>query len=109
IATSGADGADTLRLLDEALALWRGPALAEFADRRFAQPEAVRLEELRLTARERRAELLLRLGRARRPPGPAPGTGTGPGPADGGALPPGPADRGAGHLSDVATPPRRRA
>ena len=64
IATSGADGADTLRLLDEALALWRGPALAEFADRRFAQPEAVRLEELRLTARERRAELLLRLGRA---------------------------------------------
>lgn len=63
MATIGAEGADALRLLDEALALWRGPALAEFADRAFAQPEAVRLEELHLRARERRAELLLGLGR----------------------------------------------
>jgi predicted ATPase/DNA-binding SARP family transcriptional activator len=64
LATGGAQGADALRLLDEALALWRGPALAEFADRAFAQPEAVRLEELHLGAREQRAEVLLALGRA---------------------------------------------
>ena len=53
-----------LRILDEALGLWRGPALAEFADRPFAQPEAVRLDELRVVARERRAELVLSLGPA---------------------------------------------
>ncbi|MGH9035255.1 MAG: ATP-binding protein, partial [Acidimicrobiia bacterium] len=52
-----------LRLLEEAMALWRGPALAEFADRSFAQPEAVRLDELYWSGRERRAELLLSLGR----------------------------------------------
>ena len=38
--------------LDEALALWRGPAYAEFADEDFARPEAVRLEDLRLAASE---------------------------------------------------------
>src|SRR2546423_6698122 len=32
----------------EALALWRGRALAEFAYHRFAQPEIARLEERRL-------------------------------------------------------------
>jgi predicted ATPase len=64
LASGGAQGADALRLLDEALALWRGPVLAEFADRAFAQPEAVRLEELHLAAREQRAEVLLTLGRA---------------------------------------------
>ena len=58
------DGDDAVHLLDEALDLWRGAAVAEFADRPFAQPEAVRLEELRLAARERRAEALLSLGRA---------------------------------------------
>ena len=57
-----AAGEPGLRILDEALGLWRGPALAEFADRPFAQPEAVRLEELRVVARERRAELMLALG-----------------------------------------------
>jgi predicted ATPase/DNA-binding SARP family transcriptional activator len=40
------------RLLEEALALWRGPALAEFADQPWAQAEAARLEELRLAATE---------------------------------------------------------
>jgi predicted ATPase/DNA-binding SARP family transcriptional activator len=53
-----------LRILDDALGLWRGPALAEFADRPFARPEAVRLDELRVVARERRAELMLSLGPA---------------------------------------------
>ena len=35
--------------LREALSLWRGPPLAEFASERFAQSEIARLEELRLT------------------------------------------------------------
>ncbi|MEX5296092.1 BTAD domain-containing putative transcriptional regulator [Kocuria sp. CPCC 205268] len=48
--------------LDEALALWRGPAYAEFADRGFAVAEAARLEELRLRTVEDRAVLALRTG-----------------------------------------------
>src|SRR6266566_2315533 len=51
-----------LRLLDEALALCRGPALGEFADRPFALATAARLEELRVTAAERQAGLQLSLG-----------------------------------------------
>jgi predicted ATPase/DNA-binding SARP family transcriptional activator len=50
-----------LPVLDEALALWRGPAYAEFADS-FAQAVAIRLDELRITARERRAAALLAVG-----------------------------------------------
>jgi eukaryotic-like serine/threonine-protein kinase len=42
--------------LGEALALWRGPALAELAYERFAQPEIERLEELRVVALEERIE-----------------------------------------------------
>ena len=53
-----------LGLLDQALGLWRGPALGELAGRPFAQPEAVRLDELRVAARERQAELLMSAGRA---------------------------------------------
>lgn len=41
--------------VDDALALWRGPALGEFADRDFAAAAAARLDERRLGARERRA------------------------------------------------------
>jgi DNA-binding SARP family transcriptional activator len=48
-------------LLDEALDLWRGPPLAEFADRPFAQIEAARLEELRLSAIEDRIDARLAL------------------------------------------------
>jgi predicted ATPase/DNA-binding SARP family transcriptional activator len=51
-----------LALLDRALALWRGPAYAEFAST-FARGEALRLSELRLAAEEDRAVLLLRLDR----------------------------------------------
>ncbi|HEX2497149.1 MAG TPA: AfsR/SARP family transcriptional regulator, partial [Gaiellaceae bacterium] len=47
----------------EALSLWRGPALAEFASEPFAQPEGARLEELRVSALEGRVEADLRLGR----------------------------------------------
>jgi DNA-binding SARP family transcriptional activator len=56
--------AEAARLLDEALALWRGPAYAGFSDREVAQVEAIRLEEARLTAAEHRAAALLAAGRA---------------------------------------------
>ncbi|MET0937826.1 MAG: BTAD domain-containing putative transcriptional regulator [Gaiellaceae bacterium] len=49
--------------LRDALALWRGPALADLAFERFAQTEIARLEELRLTALETRIEADLALGR----------------------------------------------
>ena len=48
---------------DHALALWRGPPLAEFAGYRFAQPEIARLEELRIGCLEERAERELAAGR----------------------------------------------
>ncbi|MEU1296307.1 BTAD domain-containing putative transcriptional regulator [Streptomyces sp. NPDC005840] len=49
------------RTLDEALALWRGPALADLPDRTAA---ASRPEALRLEATRARADADLRLGRA---------------------------------------------
>jgi DNA-binding SARP family transcriptional activator len=49
--------------LDAALALWRGPALAEFAFDDFAQAEMRRLEELRLVAHGERIDADLELGR----------------------------------------------
>jgi WD40 repeat protein/DNA-binding SARP family transcriptional activator/tRNA A-37 threonylcarbamoyl transferase component Bud32 len=52
-----------VRLLDEALALWRGPALADLAAEPSLGPELARLEELRLAASEERIEALLVLGR----------------------------------------------
>lgn len=52
-----------LTLIDESLGLWRGAALEEFADRPFARSEALRLDELRDDARERRAGLLSSAGR----------------------------------------------
>ena len=55
-------GGPALGILDRALGLWRGPALGEFAGRPFAQPEALRLDELRVAARERQAELLMATG-----------------------------------------------
>jgi len=51
--------------LREALALWRGPPLAEFAYDSFAQVEIARLEELRLAGIEERIEADLALGRDR--------------------------------------------
>ncbi|MEN3341670.1 MAG: hypothetical protein V7644_1074 [Actinomycetota bacterium] len=55
--------AEAAARLAEALSLWRGPALADFGDRRFGQEEAARLEELRLLALEARIEAELDLGR----------------------------------------------
>jgi predicted ATPase/DNA-binding SARP family transcriptional activator len=48
--------------LDEALALWRGPLLVEFAEREFARAESLRLKELCLAARERHAQTELAHG-----------------------------------------------
>ena len=52
--------AETLR---EALALWRGAALADVADAPFARGEAARLEEARLAALEGRIDADLACGR----------------------------------------------
>ncbi len=49
--------------LQAALALWRGPALAEFAFDDFAQAEIRRLDELRLVVIEERIDADLELGR----------------------------------------------
>ncbi|MGW7261113.1 BTAD domain-containing putative transcriptional regulator [Streptomyces sp. NPDC054834] len=54
------DPATASRILTDALALWRGPALADLPDRTAAtRPEALRLEATRT-----RADAALRLGRA---------------------------------------------
>jgi DNA-binding SARP family transcriptional activator len=57
-----ADPEERRALLEHALGLWRGPALAEFAFEQFAQAEIRRLEELRLVALEERIEADLELG-----------------------------------------------
>ena len=49
--------------LAEALALWRGPALADLASEPFARAEIARLEGLRLEALETRFEAMLAVGR----------------------------------------------
>src|SRR6185312_12259758 len=50
-----------LSILDEALALWRGPAWAEFADEDFARPLVAGLDELRALVVEARADAMLAL------------------------------------------------
>ena len=57
------DAAQTARLLRQALALWRGPALVDFAYDEFAAAESGRFEELRLAALEDRIDADLVLGR----------------------------------------------
>jgi DNA-binding SARP family transcriptional activator len=49
--------------LRSALALWRGPALSDFAYASFAQDEIARLDALRTVAREQAVEAELALGR----------------------------------------------
>ena len=49
--------------LRDALALWRGPALADLAYEPFAQPEIARLEELRMAVLEQRIDADLAVGR----------------------------------------------
>jgi predicted ATPase/DNA-binding SARP family transcriptional activator len=57
------DPAHAAAILRKALALWRGPALADVIDEPFAQAEAGRLEELQLSCLEERIEADLALGR----------------------------------------------
>ncbi len=56
----------TMALLDEALALWRGPAFGDLADVEALRGPTRRLEELRLAAEEERAAALLRSGQVAR-------------------------------------------
>jgi DNA-binding SARP family transcriptional activator len=60
---SRADPRSGAQKLRQALALWRGPALADLAYEPFAQTEIARLEELRLAALERRIDADLAAGR----------------------------------------------
>ena len=59
----GADPSAAAERLREALTLWRGEPLGEFAYEPFAQTAIARLAELRLVALERRIEADLALGR----------------------------------------------
>jgi DNA-binding SARP family transcriptional activator/pimeloyl-ACP methyl ester carboxylesterase len=59
---SAGDPSRAARSLNDALALWRGPALAEFSEP-FARQEGPRLEELRLVALEWGVEADLAAGR----------------------------------------------
>ena len=62
-ARSQDDPEHAVELLREALGLWRGPPLQEFAFEDFARTEIARLEDLRLSVIGERIELELRLGR----------------------------------------------
>ena len=64
-ALAAGDAATAAQRLDQALGLWRGPALADFDAVPSARAEAGRLEEQRLAALESRAEALLACGRHR--------------------------------------------
>jgi class 3 adenylate cyclase len=60
------DPTTAMVILDDALALWRGPAFAEFASDDFARSEAIRLDELRKIAIDQRIETKLSLGQCQR-------------------------------------------
>ena len=62
-ALSAGDPAAAAERLRSALALWRGPPLADFAYEPFAQAEIARLEEVRLATLEDRIEADLKLCR----------------------------------------------
>ncbi len=57
------DAATAVRSLDDALALWRGEALADFKGESFARAERGRLDAARLSALTARGDRLLDLGR----------------------------------------------
>jgi DNA-binding SARP family transcriptional activator len=56
------DPATAATLLEDALALWRGPPLGDLSYEDFAQSEIARLDELRLSGLEELAEARLALG-----------------------------------------------
>ena len=59
------DATEAVTLVTSALALWRGPALADVREAAFADVAAERLEDERLTAWEKLVEARLRLGHHR--------------------------------------------
>jgi DNA-binding SARP family transcriptional activator/pimeloyl-ACP methyl ester carboxylesterase len=65
VALAGGDTAVAAQYLDQALSLWRGPALAGLDAAPSVRAEAGRLEEERLAAHESRGEALLACGRHR--------------------------------------------
>jgi DNA-binding SARP family transcriptional activator/ABC-type branched-subunit amino acid transport system substrate-binding protein len=62
-ALRGGNAAGAAESIREALALWRGPPLAELAESALVEPEIATLEELRLGAQEELIEAELALGR----------------------------------------------
>ncbi|MFJ7907102.1 BTAD domain-containing putative transcriptional regulator [Kitasatospora sp. NPDC096204] len=62
-AAATGDPGERLRCHDRALALWRGPLLADVVDEALRGRLGRRLTELRLSALEQRAEILLAMGR----------------------------------------------
>ena len=62
VALQAGDGRGAAELLRGALALWRGPALADLAYQGFAQAEIARLEDARLEALEARIDADLAVG-----------------------------------------------
>jgi len=64
-ALAAGDATTAAERLDQALSLWRGPALSDLNTVPAARPEAARLEEKRLAALETRADALLACGRHR--------------------------------------------
>ncbi|HET8821709.1 MAG TPA: BTAD domain-containing putative transcriptional regulator [Thermoleophilaceae bacterium] len=58
---AGGHARSAVSVLEEALSLWRGAALAELAYEPFAQREIARLDDLRLTAQEQLIEAKLAL------------------------------------------------
>ena len=102
--------------LEDALALWRGPALADLADQSSLLAEAARLDELRLEAQEdqdRGAAGGRRSGPSDRgvggPARPTPVEGKPLGPPDAGLLPRGASGRGAELLPASQGDPGGRA
>jgi predicted ATPase/class 3 adenylate cyclase len=63
-ASAEPDAARRLAMIDEAVVLWRGPPLEEFAGAGWADREAARLEALHLQAHQYRFDALMELGRA---------------------------------------------
>ena len=102
-------------ILDEALGLWRGPVLAEFADRPFALADGWPAGRTPVAARERRAGLLLSLGLVEEAVAGLQaivaehaGTGADAGAAHAGPLPGRPPYRGPSHLPVLAPAPGQR-
>ena len=63
VAAAAREPATAIQLLERALSMWRGEALADFRFDAFALPEARRLEELRLVASEELIDAQLETGR----------------------------------------------